>query len=77
MQVLSNSVSKALQLTGGTEALETARFVDMFNNFFDCMNVSSLSAGKLKRCPFKSPYRSARDFRLKVYRTKITIIIYN
>ena len=66
LQVLSNSVAKALQLTGGPEMQETAQFVDIFNKFFDCMNVSSLSAGKLKRWAFKSLYRSARDFRLKV-----------
>ena len=74
MQVLSNSVSKALQLTGGTEALETARFVDMFNNFFDCMNVSSLSAGKLKRCPFKSPYkRFSTQGSIKITKIIITV----
>ena len=66
LQVLSNSVAKALQITGGTEAQETVRFVGMFNKFFDCLNVRSLSEDKLQRCPFKSPYRSGMDFRLKV-----------
>ena len=38
-QVLSESVSKALKLTGGKEASETAKFVDMMDKFFDTMNV--------------------------------------
>ena len=65
-QVLSGSVSKALKLELGPRADDTAKFADMFNKFFDCVNVSSLSAGKLARNPFKSPYRSATDFRLNV-----------
>ena len=55
-----------LQLTGNEETAETADFVAYFNKFFDCLNVSSLSVGKLKSNVFKSPYRSAEDFRLKV-----------
>jgi hypothetical protein len=51
--------------TLGDEAEETAKFVEYFDTFFDCSNVSSLSAGKLSRCPFKSPYRSVNDYRLK------------
>lgn len=59
-------MSKAIQLTGGEAVKETVKFTMMFNKFFDCMNVSSLSLGKLKRDPFKSPYRTATDFRVKV-----------
>ncbi len=59
---LSGTVAAALLLTGGTEASETAKFVDMFNNFFDCFNVSSFDAGKKQRNPFKAFYRSATDF---------------
>ena len=66
MQVLSQSVSKALQMTVGTRAKETARFADMFDKFFDCLNCSTLSAGKRTRNPFKSPYRSGTDWKLKV-----------
>ena len=62
-QVLSDSVSKVLKLELGPRAGETAKFADMFNKLFDCVNVSSLSAGKLTRNPFQSPYRSAIDFR--------------
>ena len=64
--MLSSSVAKALRLTVGDKASETAEFCDMFNNFFDCLNVSNFEAGKKSRNAFKSPYRSRKDFRLKV-----------
>ena len=38
----------------------------MFDTFFDCLNVSSLSRGHLKRKKYCYPYRSADDERLKV-----------
>ena len=66
LQVLSESVSKALQLTGGPEAEETARFVGMMDKMFDCLNVNNSSAGIHKCKPFKFPYRGSDDFRLKV-----------
>ena len=65
-KVMSETVSKALRLTGGEEAAETAQFIEMVDKMFDCLNVSSLSKGKMKRKPFVQPYRSANDFRLKV-----------
>ena len=60
-------MSKAMTLIVGERGEETSRFCDIFNKFFDCLNVRSLSAGKLSRDAFKAPYRSANDFRLKVY----------
>ena len=45
-QVLSDSVSKALLLTGGEEAKQTAKFCDMFNKSFDCLNVSNFTDGQ-------------------------------
>ena len=66
VQVLSDSVSKALTTIGKDETEETAKFVDMFNKFFDCLNVSNFTAGMHSRNPFKSPYRSKTDFRLQV-----------
>ncbi len=66
MKVLSNSVSLALTHTMGPEAEETSKFTSMFDKFFDCLNVSSISQGQRKRNAFKAPYRSAKDFRLKV-----------
>ena len=64
--MLSNTVAKALEMSGGSKAEETAHFVTMFNNFFDCLNVRSFTAGQHSRNSFKSPYWSSKDFRLTV-----------
>ena len=65
-QVLSGSVLKALTHTLGAAAEQTAAFTAIFDKFFDCLNVASLSAGKLQGNAFKALYRSVTDFRLKV-----------
>ena len=39
LQVLSNSVSKALEIEGRQDTRETAEFCHIFNKFFDCLNV--------------------------------------
>lgn len=64
-QVMSQTVSNALELTGGEEAKETAKFVAIFDKFFDCLNVSSFEKGKRARKVFQNPYRKATDFRLR------------
>ena len=66
IQVLSSSVANALRISLGDQASGTALFCEMFDKFFDCVNVSTLDEGKLKRNVFKGPYRSGHDFRLKV-----------
>ena len=66
IQVLSNSVTTALRLTGGAEVCETARFIEMMDKCFDCLNVSDFSSARHSRNPFKAPYYSSSDFRLKV-----------
>ena len=38
---MSDSVSKALLLTGGCEAFKTAVFIGKVDKFFDCLNVTS------------------------------------
>ena len=45
---MSSSVAKALRLTGGDEAVETANFVEIVDKLFDCLNVSSMSKGTLR-----------------------------
>ena len=65
-QVLSETVAKAIRLTGGKAAFETAYFFEKMDQFFDCLNVSSYTAGKRHRKPFQQPYRSFEDFRLLV-----------
>lgn len=65
--MLSSSVANALELVVGEEAKETARFAAFFDKFFDSLNVSSFEEGRHSRNPFKAPYRSRDDFRLKVW----------
>ena len=72
--MLSESVSKALQLFGGEETAETALFADMFDKFFDCLNVNNFTDGKNKRKVFQNPYRSGSDFRIKVKENDSVII---
>ena len=76
MQVLSSSVANALWITFGDEAAGTAYFCEMFDKFFDCLNVSNFDAGKRTRNAFKSPYRSRCDFWLKVLFLHVVYIIF-
>ena len=59
-------MSKALVLVVGPEAQATAEFVQMFDKFFDILNVSNFTNGTYHRKPFKHPYRSGDDVRLTV-----------
>ena len=63
---VSESVAKAMELTGGPAAEETVKFVLLFDRFFDTFNVNSYNEGRHKRKVFRQPFRSADDFRLKV-----------
>lgn len=71
IKVLSSTVSKALKMTADPSVQGTSKFCDMFDKFFDSLNVSSLEAGKRTRNAFKAPYHSASDFRIKVTTTRI------
>lgn len=64
--MLSESVSKALELTGGEETSETAKFVGMVDRFFDALNVHNYTHGIHARKQFQMPYISVKDSRLKV-----------
>ena len=52
LQVLSETVSKGLKLTGGEEASETAHFVGMVDKFFDTLNVRNYTHGIYSRKRF-------------------------
>ncbi|SMN02104.1 hypothetical protein SPONN_482 [uncultured Candidatus Thioglobus sp.] len=54
-----------MRMTGGPAAQETAKFIDLVNKFFDCLNVTNFDAGKHSRNNYKDPIRP-HDFRLKV-----------
>ena len=56
---------ETLKLTGGEEAKETARFIELTDKFFDCLNVTNCVSGKHNRKVFQDPFRP-NDFRLKV-----------
>ena len=55
---------------------ETIKFVDNFDKFFDCLNLSNLSTGKEQRKSFKQPYYCANDFRLKVFSAFLPATLY-
>ena len=63
VQVLSNSVSKALRLYGPPEALGTSIYCEMFDNFFDCTNVRNNEEWKKKSKDFLKPYTDVNDAR--------------
>ena len=58
-------MAKALVLTHNPDVIETARFVEMMDKLFDCLNVMSFTAGKHARKEFQDPWRP-NDFRFKV-----------
>ena len=66
LPVMSESVAKALCLTGRPEVEGTAEFADIFDKYFDILNVSNFDNGRRKRKRFQEPYHDASDIRLKV-----------
>ena len=67
LQVLSDSVAKALPIVVGPVAEETAKFAAIFDKFFDLLNVSNFTNGTRYRKPFRDPFRSGSDDHLKVF----------
>ena len=66
IQVLSDRVSKGLLAHLGEEATETSHFIEMFDKFFDALNVTNYTSCIKSLKPFKKPYRGKDDYRLKV-----------
>ena len=71
MQVLSESVSKGLQMyreqcsvKANTEATE--QFTLLMDRFFDIFNVRDLKEGKKQRKSTRDPFYSANDWRFDV-----------
>ena len=63
-QVLSNRVATILKQYGTNEVKETARYCDLIDQFFDCMNVRTPKEDKKTYSkPFQKPYRSTTDSR--------------
>ena len=63
---MSKSVADAFVYYGDTETKETETLCRMFDRFFDCLNVRSLSEWQKKKKPDLKPYSSSDDERLKV-----------
>ena len=66
-------MSKALLMTGSSDVEETAKFVGMMDKLFDCLNVHDFTNGMHKHNAFQLPYRSGKDFRLKVFVSSVVI----
>ncbi len=63
LQVLSASVANALEYHGDSDSTETAKFVCLFDRFFDCFNARSIDECIKKRKPDLGPYRDPSDSR--------------
>ena len=55
---MTESVSKALKLMSGEEAVETVKFVDMMDKLFDTVNVHNYEHGLHAHKKFQLPYTS-------------------
>ena len=60
-QVLSTTFSKALSNYGPADAAGTDKFCLMFDEFFDIMNVGSITASLRELKPFNAPFSSTDD----------------
>ena len=64
-QILSSSVSSVLQNFGSPGSSGTSKYCQMFDQFFDCLNVRSLEEYKRKRKPMLAPYTDIGDARFQ------------
>ena len=58
VQVLSSTMGNVLQEFGPSDAVETAKFCALMDQFFDCTNVRNTKEHVHKRKPFLKPYIS-------------------
>lgn len=65
VQVLSTSMSKAIESFGPKEASETSKYCLYMDMFFDCLNVPSIDEHKKKRKPFLAHYVDQNDERFE------------
>ncbi|XP_033114326.1 uncharacterized protein LOC117114745 [Anneissia japonica] len=65
VQVLSSTVANALECHGQYYTASTAKFIRMFDTFFDCLNVSRLHQDSHSLKPALAPYRSSDDWPFK------------
>ncbi len=77
LQVLSASVANALEYHGDSDSTETAKFVRLFDRFFDCFNARSIDECIKKRKPDLGPYRDPSDSRLSVRLLTLMFNVYS
>ena len=65
--MLSNTIAKAIKFHWGDKAAGTIKFIEMMDKLFDCLNVNTLSAGRMLKKPFQQPYEKSDNIRVKVY----------
>ena len=63
---MSSTVADALAFYNDEETTETILFIRLFDEFFDCLNVTSKLEGILKRKDARLAYYQADDKRFKV-----------
>ena len=59
-------MGKALEMEGRPDTKETAKFCQIFNKFFDCLNVRCQEESMRRRKPDMRPFRDVNDPRLHV-----------
>lgn len=64
-QVLSNTMATVLKQFGQPDVQETAKFCDMMDGFFDCLNVRSPNESQRKLKPNLRPYVEVNDQRFE------------
>ena len=63
VQTLSKTISVALSTFETPESIATAEYCEIIDSFFDCLNLRSLTEGRIKIKPFLEPYVSQNDER--------------
>ena len=69
-------MANALKVQGDPATESTRLVIEYFNQFFDCLNVSSRYEGDRKRNPALQPYKDVNDWRFIVscYKQAVSFI---
>ena len=73
---MSSTVADALTYLNNEETTETRHFIRLFDEFFDCLNVTSKLEGILKRKEARLAYYEPGDKRFKVVRKCMCIKVH-
>ena len=77
LQVLNKSVAECFAYYGDPETSKTEIFVQLFDQFFDCLNVRSLSEWRLKGKPNLKPSTTDEQFKVWLIMTTWNSNIFN